>query len=217
MQSYFGGFPSPAQDHAEAPISLDVLLDIQAPHVYIVRASGNSMIGAGIYDGDWLIIDRSLTARHGHIIIAALHGEPLVRRLYCPDSPTAHSAMKATTATNTAANTNTATAAAPGTDANTNSAAITLQLHADNPLYRPIHLNPDDDFYIWGVVRHSVRRHQNSGGLHSMRTHTDPTSAASTATNPVTARNATAAQQELFHTSAPTYPEDFPDDDFDSQ
>src|SRR5699024_12465350 len=138
MQSYFGGFPSPAQHHVEAPISLDDLLDIQAPHIYIVRASGNSMTGAGIYDGDWLIIDRSLTARHGHIIIAALHGQPLVRSLYCPDSPTAHPAMEATTARNTAANTNTATAAAPGRHANTNLAAITLLLHSHNPLYHPI-------------------------------------------------------------------------------
>src|SRR5690625_1650616 len=91
MQSYFGGFPSPAQDHVEAPISLDDLLDIQAPHIYIVRASGNSMTGAGIYDGDWLIVDRSLTARHGHIIIAALHGEPLVRRLHRPRNSTVDS------------------------------------------------------------------------------------------------------------------------------
>ncbi len=116
------GFPSPAQDHVEAPISLDDLLDIQAPHVYIVRASGDSMIGAGIYDNDWLIVDRALTARHDHIVIAALHGEPLVRRLHRRHHQ--------------------------------------LELHAENPAYSPITLQPEDDFYIWGVVRHSIRRHQ---------------------------------------------------------
>lgn len=119
------GFPSPAQDHAEAPISLDELLDIHAPHVYIVRASGDSMIGAGIYDNDWLVVDRSLTAQHRHIIIAALHGEPLVRRLYLHDHT---------------------------------SEQPQLQLHAENPNYAPITVQPNDDFYIWGVVRHSIRR-----------------------------------------------------------
>src|SRR5690625_1447522 len=116
------GFPSPAQDHAEAPISLDELLDIQAPHIYIVRAAGDSMIGAGIYDNDWLIVDRALSAQHGHIIIAALHGEPLVRRLHHPEQP--HP-----------------------------------QLVAANPAYDPTTIRPQDDFFIWGVVCHSIRRH----------------------------------------------------------
>lgn len=46
------GFPSPAADHVEKQISLDELFDIRAPHVYLVKIDGDSMPGAGIYDGD---------------------------------------------------------------------------------------------------------------------------------------------------------------------
>jgi DNA polymerase V len=75
------GFPSPAQDHLEQEISLDELLSLRAPHTYLVRAMGDSMTGAGIYNGDLLIVDRSQAAKHGDIIIAAVNTEPLVKRL----------------------------------------------------------------------------------------------------------------------------------------
>lgn len=74
------GFPSPAQDHLEKTISLDTLLDIDAPHTYLVRAHGDSMIGAGIFDGDVLVVSRALTARHGDIVIAAINGDSFVKR-----------------------------------------------------------------------------------------------------------------------------------------
>lgn len=74
------GFPSPAQDHLEKTISLDALLDIDAPHTYLVRAHGDSMIGAGIFDGDVLVVSRALTARHGDIVIAAINGDSFVKR-----------------------------------------------------------------------------------------------------------------------------------------
>ena len=75
------GFPSPAQDHIEQEISLDQLLELRAPHTYIARSEGYSMIGVGIHDGDLLIIDRSREAEHGDIVIAAVNNEPLVKRL----------------------------------------------------------------------------------------------------------------------------------------
>lgn len=75
------GFPSPAQDHLEQEISLDELLNLRAPHTYLVRANGDSMTGAGIYNGDLLIVDRSKLAKHDDIIIAAVNTEPLVKRL----------------------------------------------------------------------------------------------------------------------------------------
>lgn len=77
------GFPSPAQDHLEREISLDEILDIRAPHTYLVRASGDSMEGAGIFDGDLMVVDRSKEAQTGDIVIAALNSEPLVKRLAC--------------------------------------------------------------------------------------------------------------------------------------
>jgi DNA polymerase V len=76
------GFPSPAADHIEKHISLDELFDIRAPHVYLVKIEGDSMRGAGIYSGDLVIVDRSLYAEHGDIVIAALNTEPLCKRLH---------------------------------------------------------------------------------------------------------------------------------------
>jgi DNA polymerase V len=76
------GFPSPAADHLEKHISLDELFDIRAPHIYLVKIDGDSMIGAGLFTGDLVIVDRSREARHGDIIIAALNGEPVCKRLH---------------------------------------------------------------------------------------------------------------------------------------
>ena len=76
------GFPSPAADHIEKHISLDELFDIRAPHVYLVKIEGDSMEGAGIYSGDLVVVDRSLYAEHGDIVIAALNSEPVCKRLH---------------------------------------------------------------------------------------------------------------------------------------
>lgn len=75
------GFPSPALDHMEQRLSLDELLDIQAPHMYLVRALGDSMVGAGIFDGDILVVSRGRTAATHDIVIAAVNGETCVKRL----------------------------------------------------------------------------------------------------------------------------------------
>ncbi|WP_268799084.1 LexA family protein [Pseudomonas huanghezhanensis] len=76
------GFPSPAADHIEKHISLDELFEIRAPHVYLVKIEGDSMQGAGIYCGDLVIVDRSLYAEHGDIVIAAINSEPVCKRLH---------------------------------------------------------------------------------------------------------------------------------------
>lgn len=75
------GFPSPAADYLEDRLSLDQLLIQHPAATFFARAQGCSMIGTGIHDGDLLIIDRSLTARSGDIVIALLDGELLVKRL----------------------------------------------------------------------------------------------------------------------------------------
>ncbi|MFF7706702.1 translesion error-prone DNA polymerase V autoproteolytic subunit [Pseudomonas sp. NPDC007930] len=76
------GFPSPATDHLEQAISLDELLGLRAPHIYLVRIEGDSMQGAGIFDGDLVVVDRSAEPAHGDIVIAAVNGEPLCKRLH---------------------------------------------------------------------------------------------------------------------------------------
>ncbi|MEQ8832265.1 MAG: translesion error-prone DNA polymerase V autoproteolytic subunit [Alphaproteobacteria bacterium] len=74
------GFPSPAEDYLDRDINLNDLID-HPSSTYLMRASGNSMTGAGIFDNDLLIVDRSLTAKPGHVVIACLHGEFTVKRL----------------------------------------------------------------------------------------------------------------------------------------
>lgn len=75
------GFASPAADFYEAPISLDELLNIRAPHVWIVQVAGDSMNGAGIFNGTRLIVDRAEKPRAGRIVLAYVDGQPVVKRL----------------------------------------------------------------------------------------------------------------------------------------
>jgi len=115
------GFPSPAQDHVEKRLSLDELLGLHAPHIYLVRAEGHSMEGLAIYDGDLLVVDKSKTAQAGNIVVAALHGEPLVKQLR------RHGRYWA--------------------------------LHSAHPDYPPVMVEEEEALNIWGVVRYSLRQH----------------------------------------------------------
>lgn len=75
------GFPSPADDYIEAHLSLDELLIHHRAATFFVRAKGNSMVGAGIFDNDLLIVDKSLSPASGNIVIAVVDGELTVKRL----------------------------------------------------------------------------------------------------------------------------------------
>lgn len=75
------GFPSPAQDYVENTLDLNELCIDHPAATFLVRVSGDSMKDAGILDGDILVVDRSLTAVHGNIIVAALNQEFTVKEL----------------------------------------------------------------------------------------------------------------------------------------
>ncbi len=82
MMPVAAGFPSAVDDDIEAEINLN---DYLAPHpatTFLVRATGDSMIRAGIHSGDMLVVDRSLSARDQKIVIAVLNGELTVKRLH---------------------------------------------------------------------------------------------------------------------------------------
>lgn len=75
------GFQSPAQDYYDGPIDLtDMLIDDQAA-TFIVRAAGDSMLGAGMSSGDEILVDRSKTSRDGDVVVAILDGELTLKRL----------------------------------------------------------------------------------------------------------------------------------------
>lgn len=75
------GFPSPADDYIQEGLSLDEHLIQHREATFFVRAKGNSMVRAGIFDGDLLVVDKSLTPASGDIVIAVIDGDLTVKRL----------------------------------------------------------------------------------------------------------------------------------------
>ena len=75
------GFPSPADDYIENNLSISELLIKNQLSTFLMKASGESMIEAGINDGDVLVVDRSLEAKSRDIVIAIFEGNLTVKRL----------------------------------------------------------------------------------------------------------------------------------------
>ena len=75
------GFPSPADDYLEGQLDLNQFLIKHPAATYFVKAVGNSMLQAGIHSGDILIVDKSLEAKEGNIVIALVDGEFTVKRI----------------------------------------------------------------------------------------------------------------------------------------
>ena len=76
------GFPSPADDYIEGLLNLNEHLVPHQEATFFVRAKGNSMVGAGIFDGNLLVVDKSLIPSSGNIVIAVIDGELTVKRLF---------------------------------------------------------------------------------------------------------------------------------------
>lgn len=75
------GFPSPADDYVQDNIDLNAHLIRHKAATFLLRVRGDSMVGAGIHDGDLLVVDRSLEPVHDRVVIAVLEGELTVKRL----------------------------------------------------------------------------------------------------------------------------------------
>ncbi len=75
------GFPSPADDYLEGEIDLGRYLIERPAATFLLRVSGHSMSGAGILDGDLVVVDRSVEAKPGHVVVAVLGGEMTIKRL----------------------------------------------------------------------------------------------------------------------------------------
>ena len=76
------GFASPAGDHTRKRIDLNEHLIRNGDATHVFRVKGDSMIEAGIFEGDALLIDRAIEPRHGNIVLAVLNSEFTVKRLY---------------------------------------------------------------------------------------------------------------------------------------
>ena len=75
------GFPSPAADYVEDELDLNTYLIKHKAASFFFQVEGDSMIGAGILDGDKVLVDRSLVPMHGHVVVAVVNAEYTVKRL----------------------------------------------------------------------------------------------------------------------------------------
>jgi DNA polymerase V len=76
------GFPSPAADYTEDRLDLNRYLIHKPSATFIFTVKGDSMTGAGILDGDKVIVDRTRTPRHGNIVVAVVDGDFTIKRLF---------------------------------------------------------------------------------------------------------------------------------------
>ncbi|MFH1657916.1 MAG: translesion error-prone DNA polymerase V autoproteolytic subunit [Pseudomonadota bacterium] len=83
------GFPSPAADYEDKRLDINDYLVRNPVSTFFFPVQGDSMEGAEIFDGDILVVDKSVGAQHGHIVVAFVNGERLVKRLYSRDGKVA--------------------------------------------------------------------------------------------------------------------------------
>lgn len=76
------GFPAPGDDQVERVLDINDLVVKHPASTFFVRVEGDSMEGAGIFSNDTLVIDRAIEPKDGHIVVAAVNGEMVVKRLY---------------------------------------------------------------------------------------------------------------------------------------
>jgi DNA polymerase V len=81
MASVRAGFPSPAEDLGAQRIDLTARLIKHPQATFLMKARGDSMRDAGIFDGDVLVVDRAVQARSGHVVIAVIDGEFVCKTL----------------------------------------------------------------------------------------------------------------------------------------
>src|SRR6056297_3409901 len=75
------GFPAPGDDMVEAALDIHDLVVKNPTATFFVRVQGDSMEGAGIFSGDVLVVDRSRQPEVGSIVVAAVYGELVVKRV----------------------------------------------------------------------------------------------------------------------------------------
>lgn len=123
------GFPSPAEDFVETQLNLHQHVVRHPAATFFVRVSGDSMTGAGIYSGDLLVVDRSLRAKDGDVVVAVVNGEFTVKRLVRGSAtfgPVSQGGR--------------------------------WMLLPENPQYKPITMHQWDEWLVWGVVTHCVHQ-----------------------------------------------------------
>ena len=120
------GWPSPAEDYIEGTLDLHKYAVRNEAATFFFRASGPSMQGAGIFNGDILVVDRSREATSGKVVIAAVEGELTVKRLLRERGDRSEQGEKGK--------------------------GGRVLLVPENPEFLPLDITHQEDTYIWGVV-----------------------------------------------------------------
>lgn len=82
MHKIPAGFPSPAADYLDEGLDLNAYLVQRKASSFYFTVEGRSMLGAGIWPGDKVLVDRSIEPQHDHIVVAVVDGEYTLKRLY---------------------------------------------------------------------------------------------------------------------------------------
>ena len=116
--SISAGFPSPAEDHMDISLDINEYLVKHPSSTFYIYVKGDSMVDSGIFDGDLLIVDRSLEVKSNSVVVAVIDGDFTVKKIK-KDSGN-------------------------------------LYLIPQNKKYKPILLENNMDFQIWGIVTHTI-------------------------------------------------------------
>lgn len=114
------GFPSPAEDYLEMKLDLNKELINNPSSTFYGKVNGNSMEGVGIFDGDILVIDKSLSPKDDSVMVCFIDGEFTVKRVACKNGD--------------------------------------YYLMPENKSYKPIKIETESDFRLWGVVTYSIHK-----------------------------------------------------------
>lgn len=159
------GFPSPAENYMTGGIDLNRELVRHPAATFYARVVGDSMIGAGVSEGDILVIDRSLEAREGDMAVCFIDGEFTLKYLSFSDpeggsSGAGHFAVKdsgaAASVPSDAVSSGGPSSCAAGGGAGC-SKGDSLWLVPANPAYRPMKVTVENDFTLWGVVTYVIK------------------------------------------------------------
>lgn len=128
----------------ERSLDINDLVVKNPTSTFFVRVEGDSMEGAGIFSGDVLVVDRSVTARSGHIVVAAINGEMVVKRLQRSEGSNPSDSSRSFLEL----------------ESQVRGKTSNFVLVSEQEGYAPIAVSEDENCTIWGVVVGSIRQFQ---------------------------------------------------------
>lgn len=140
--SVHAGFPSPAQDYMNTFIDLDKELVRHPAATFYARVVGDSMIDAGVEEGDVLVVDKSLEAREGDMAVCFIDGEFALKFISFKEPSSAGKPRKSSK---------------PGVSYDILERKKMWLLPA-NDKYPPIEVTESNDFTVWGVVTYVIKK-----------------------------------------------------------